>query len=52
MSKPTFTHTEEQVMVRENSIGLMTPQTKTTMTTNVWMWQHRWSGKKNRVTFQ
>mgnify|MGYP000361834110 CR=1 FL=1 len=39
-------------MFRENSFGLVTPPTKTTMTTNVWLWKHGWTGNKNRGNFE
>lgn len=41
MSDPVFTHTSEEVMLRENSFGVVTPPTKTTMTTRIWMWESR-----------
>ena len=52
MSEPTFKHTEEQEMFTENSFGMVTPPTKTTMTTNVWLWKHGWTGNKNRGNFE
>ena len=52
MSEPTFKHTEEQEMFMENSFGMVTPPTTVTMTTNVWLWKHGWTGNKNRGNFE